>query len=150
MFRFATDRAADGVFWVTRDAGFYYVNDEACRSLGYTREELMRLHVFDIVPSFSKEQWEAAWGQLESGQIETQQLETVHRRKDGSLFPSTLLPSTSPRTVLSWVSRLPATSPSASRRRERCRKAKKDSVKWLKISTKLFGWPMYLLNWDSP
>jgi PAS domain S-box-containing protein len=35
MFQFATDKAADAVFWINRDGGFYYVNDQACRSLGY-------------------------------------------------------------------------------------------------------------------
>src|ERR1039457_243062 len=48
LFQFATDRAADAVFWMNRDGSFFYVNDEACRSLGYARNELMRLRLFEI------------------------------------------------------------------------------------------------------
>ena len=87
MFRFASDNAADEIFWLDQNAGFYYVNDEACRSMGYTREELMRLNLFDIDPVFPKEKWEETWKKLENGQIETFRAESCHRRKDGSVFP---------------------------------------------------------------
>jgi len=87
MFRFAFDNAVDAVFWMNQDASFYYVNNEACRSLGYTREELMRLHLFDIDPKFTKAEWDESWGQFARGQILSQRLESVHRRKDGSTFP---------------------------------------------------------------
>jgi PAS domain S-box-containing protein len=87
MFQFASDQAADAVFWLDQNAGFYYVNDQACRSLGYTREELMRLSLFDIDPVFSMENWEANWRRFRDGQIETLRTESQHRRKDGSVFP---------------------------------------------------------------
>ncbi|HUB87853.1 MAG TPA: PAS domain S-box protein [Verrucomicrobiae bacterium] len=87
MFRFAFDNAVDAVFWMNRDATFFYVNNEACRSLGYTREELMRLRLFDIDPKFTKAEWDESWNKFVSGQIVTQRLESVHRQKDGSVFP---------------------------------------------------------------
>ena len=31
MFQFATDQAADAIFWLDRSASFFYVNDQACR-----------------------------------------------------------------------------------------------------------------------
>ncbi|MGA3285049.1 MAG: PAS domain S-box protein [Verrucomicrobiota bacterium] len=88
MFEFSIDQASDAIFWMTREAGFSYVNEQACRSLGYTREELMRLHLWDIDPVFPKERWDAEWKQFqENKQGGAQQLETLHRRKDGSAFP---------------------------------------------------------------
>ena len=87
MFQFATDQADDAVFWMDRHAGFYYVNDQACRSLGYTREELMRLRLFDIDPAYPEERWEADWAQFHEKRIEVQRLESFHRRKDGVVFP---------------------------------------------------------------
>ncbi|HTX21578.1 MAG TPA: PAS domain S-box protein [Candidatus Aquilonibacter sp.] len=87
MFRFAFDHAAVAVFWMNRDATFYYVNDEACRSLGYTREELMRLRLFDIDPKYAETQWKESWDQFTRRQIVAQNLESSHRRKDGSVFP---------------------------------------------------------------
>ena len=87
MFQFSADQAADAVFWMDRQAGFYYVNDQACRSLGYTREELMGLRLFDIDPTYPRESWEAAWRDFHDRRIQTQHLETWHRRQDGTLFP---------------------------------------------------------------
>jgi PAS domain S-box-containing protein len=86
-FQFTTDQAGDGVFWINQDAGFYYVNDEACRSLGYTREELMRLNLFDVDPNQSAEHWKTAWNQAENENVVARQFESLHRRKDGSTFP---------------------------------------------------------------
>ncbi len=87
MFQFASDQAADAVFWLDQNAGFSYVNDEACRSLGYTREELMRLSLFDIAPFVQREKWEENWQRFRDKQIESLRLESRHRRKDGSVFP---------------------------------------------------------------
>lgn len=55
------DRAREAVFWIAQDGGFLYVNDAACGDLGYNREELLRLSVFDIEPQLDRESWEARW-----------------------------------------------------------------------------------------
>jgi len=36
MTQFCLDRAADAIFWMEADARFIYVNETACRSLGYS------------------------------------------------------------------------------------------------------------------
>ena len=87
MFRFAIEQASDAIFWMNRDAGFAYVNDQACRSLGYTREELMALHLWDIDPVFPKDRWAAEWAAYQKDRIGSQHHETLHRRKDGGVFP---------------------------------------------------------------
>ena len=38
-------------FWLGPDAELLYVNNTACKSLGYTREELLSMTVFDIDPA---------------------------------------------------------------------------------------------------
>lgn len=84
--QFAMDNAAIATFWVREDAHFWYVNQAACESLGYTRDELLRLTTIDIDPDLTRETWAARWEagrQLTGPQI----FETVHRRKDGSTFP---------------------------------------------------------------
>ena len=40
--QFALDNAADQMFWIDEEAHFKYVNNQACRVLGYSREELLR------------------------------------------------------------------------------------------------------------
>jgi PAS domain S-box-containing protein len=90
-YQFSLEHAPEGVFFMTRGAGFSYVNEQACRSLGYTRDELMRLKLWDINPTVSKESWETTWTQRQEDQIGTVHVETLHRRKDGVIFPVEVL-----------------------------------------------------------
>jgi PAS domain S-box-containing protein len=53
LAKFSIDRAADQIFWVGPDAKILYVNDAACRSLGYSREELTSKTIHDIDPLVS-------------------------------------------------------------------------------------------------
>lgn len=88
MFQYTVDQASDAVQWMNSEAGFVYVNEQACRSLGYSREELMRLNLWDIDPLFSKELWMQSWQAFqESRQIFRDEVVSLHRRKDGSVFP---------------------------------------------------------------
>ncbi len=83
--RFATDRAADCVYWMTHDAKFFYVNDAACQSLGYSRNELLSMSVHDIDPNYPAEAWPAFWEKLRMrGSVD---LESRIRRKSGEFFP---------------------------------------------------------------
>lgn len=78
--------AADGAFWLELNgARFVYVNSKACKSLGYTREELLNMTVFDIDPDFSKEGFPEYMKvfRKEKNLI----FETRHQRKDGTIFP---------------------------------------------------------------
>jgi PAS domain S-box-containing protein len=88
LFQYSIDQASDAVFWMNREGGFSYVNDQACRSLGYSRDELLQLCLWDIDPVFPKalwfERWEAYQKDRRGG---AEHLESSHRRKDGSLFP---------------------------------------------------------------
>ena len=59
--QFAIDHMADAAFWMTSDARFFYVNQAACRALGYPREELVRMTVADISPEFPMETWPDHW-----------------------------------------------------------------------------------------
>jgi PAS domain S-box-containing protein len=83
--QFAVNHTADGAFWMTEDGRFCYVNEAACRALGYTCEELMRMTVFDIDPSFTEKMWSDSWRQLKAKKSII--LETVHRARDGRVYP---------------------------------------------------------------
>ncbi|MEO0988508.1 MAG: PAS domain S-box protein, partial [Cyanobacteria bacterium J06639_14] len=83
-FRTLVEQATDALFVVDTDGRFLDVNQEACHTLGYSREELLQLSVSDIqkfVPMgslFGDEN-------ILPGQPITQ--EGIHQRKDGSQFP---------------------------------------------------------------
>ena len=88
MFQYSIDRSQDAIFWMTKDAGFSYVNEQACRSLGYTREELLQLKLWDIDPLYPKEKWYENWDEYqEQKRGGGENVETSHRRKDGTVFP---------------------------------------------------------------
>jgi two-component system cell cycle sensor histidine kinase/response regulator CckA len=83
--QFAVDHAADAVFWVSEDARFIYVNEAACRLLGYSREELLGMAVFDVDKAASAESWPDTWRRIK--QHKSMVVESRHRRKDGTTFP---------------------------------------------------------------
>ena len=60
------------------------VNDAACESLGYTREELLNMYVWEFDPDFSPEAWFPMWERLRKTKLVN--METRHQRKDGTIF----------------------------------------------------------------
>lgn len=84
-FRRLVDNAADAFFAHDIDGRLVDVNQHACYSLGYTREELLSLSVQDIEEALTPVALKELWEGLRSGPPET--VEGVHRRKDGTTFP---------------------------------------------------------------
>jgi two-component system, cell cycle sensor histidine kinase and response regulator CckA len=84
-FQISVESSPDAVFWINAEGRFPYVNEQACRSLGYSRDELMRLNLWDIDVEFTQELWAPHWEKVrKSGGA---RLERLHQRKDGTVFP---------------------------------------------------------------
>lgn len=84
-FRFLIEKASEAVFWIDDKGRFIFVNEQACRSLGYSQQELQSLYLWDIDSAFPRERWPA---QQERMKRDKKLLfETCHQRKDGSIFP---------------------------------------------------------------
>ncbi|MFA5193837.1 MAG: PAS domain S-box protein, partial [Verrucomicrobiia bacterium] len=80
------DRASDAVFWIAPDARLLYVNEAACKNLGYSRDELLAMSVPDIDPDYQADAWPAHWTELRrSGSMI---FESRHRAKDGRVYPT--------------------------------------------------------------
>ncbi len=79
------DHAPVGVFWTREDGSFAYVNLTACENLGYTREELQQLSLFDVDSELTPEFWKTHWVDVPAKGIVA--LERLHRRRDGSMMP---------------------------------------------------------------
>jgi PAS domain S-box-containing protein len=80
------DLAPDAFFQANLDARFTDVNQAACRSLGYTRDELLGMTIFDVIPEGDAARLKAVRDQLlVPGRVE--RAEWLHKRKDGSLVP---------------------------------------------------------------
>lgn len=81
----------DGAYWMDEEGRFVYVNDAACRTLGYGREELIGKTLADINPTATRERIKAAWEKVRKGGFFLG--ETVHRRKNGEEFPVEIMSS---------------------------------------------------------
>ncbi len=85
LTQFSVDRAADAVFWIARTGELRYVNDAACDYLGYSREELLSLSIYDIDVTLDRVDWPAHWEQVQ--RLERVTTETVYRARTGRQFP---------------------------------------------------------------
>ncbi|MBZ0092504.1 MAG: PAS domain S-box protein, partial [Sulfuricellaceae bacterium] len=86
LFRTLLDKSSDAIEVLDPvTLRFLDINETGCRVLGYSREELLSMSVFDIGPALSADSQKIIEAQLrESGRA---LFETMHRRKDGSTFP---------------------------------------------------------------
>ncbi len=81
---FALQRVADAVYWMDPAGRIVDVNEAACRSLGYSREEFLRLSLADIDPHWTAEAWRETWNRLKTRGTLTK--ETQHRTRDGGII----------------------------------------------------------------
>jgi PAS domain S-box-containing protein len=86
LFRALVDQCNDAIEVVDpATLRFLDVNEKACSALGYSREELLSLGVFDIDPAITESLAARVKEQLQEPGLMV--MESVHRRKDGSTFP---------------------------------------------------------------
>jgi PAS domain S-box-containing protein len=64
LARFTLDSVAEEIYWTDSGGRFIYVNDAACKALGYSRAELLEKTVPDIAPGFTPEGWRSHWLRL--------------------------------------------------------------------------------------
>ena len=85
LFRTLVDQCNEAIEVVDRETmRFLDANEKACTALGYSREELLSMRVFDINPAVTESSIAKVIAALkETGRV----VESVHRRKDGTTFP---------------------------------------------------------------
>jgi PAS domain S-box-containing protein len=83
--RAVVEQCEDAVFIHDLEGEFLFCNEAACRSTGYSREELLDMGVRDLASSFRPDSRGPVWYRLKAGQQIT--FPERHRRKDGSSFP---------------------------------------------------------------
>lgn len=84
-FRELVEHASDAIFVHDLDGNFVDVNYQACKSLGYEREELLSMQVQDVEANVPGKGIEELWRRLKEGAAVT--VDGIHKRKDGSTFP---------------------------------------------------------------
>lgn len=81
---FAIEHAALEVFWADSHGQIIDVNPAAVKAMGYSREELLLLHVADLNPDYPRESWPQLMAEMR--QKSNMTIESRHLRKDGSLY----------------------------------------------------------------
>ncbi|WP_424357176.1 PAS domain S-box protein [Methanocella sp. MCL-LM] len=79
------DNFTDSCIWMDMNLDIRYVNEATCRSLGYTREELLTMNIKDIDPCFSEE----FVGKITASMVKygSYRFESIRKTRDGRLFP---------------------------------------------------------------
>lgn len=85
LLEFALNHAHEASYLMDEDSRFLEVNEEACRKLGYTHDELLNMKVIDIDPDATMDKWYHDWKEIQKKGSAT--LETIHKHKDGHTFP---------------------------------------------------------------
>jgi diguanylate cyclase (GGDEF)-like protein/PAS domain S-box-containing protein len=85
LTQFAMENVSIEIYWLGIDARIFYANNQACKTLGYTKQEFQQLTISDLDPNYPIDLWEDHFQHLKNDK--TQTFETLHKRKDGSEFP---------------------------------------------------------------
>ncbi len=85
LLSFALDAVHEAAYMADREGRFCFVNQEACRATGYSREELLNLGIGDVDADFPKEHWPAFWQQIT--ELRSMTIEGRHRTRTGVIYP---------------------------------------------------------------
>jgi len=81
LTQFYLDRSRDAVCFINADAQFVYVNEAACRILGYSQNQLLSMSVRHVNPNFPTEIWQSHWQEIKQKGSFT--FESTSRTQDG-------------------------------------------------------------------
>ncbi|MBM9603037.1 PAS domain S-box protein [Desulfopila inferna] len=84
LTQFSIDVTAEMITWFTQDGRICYANAATCDNLGYEREELLNMTIYDVLPVLTMEQFEQQWQQLREKKSAI--LQTTYHRKNGSEY----------------------------------------------------------------
>lgn len=85
LTKFSVDNSQTMIFWIKQDSSFFYVNEAAVETLGYSREELCTMKVRDIDSDYAGDDWVEFWNTVR--QQKSMNFESKIQRKDGEVIP---------------------------------------------------------------
>lgn len=87
LLNLAVNASSEAAFLMDESGRFVYVNEQACSSLGYSREELLTMSPLDIDPDITPEQFREVLDSIFANGPTRPPLESHHRARNGRLFP---------------------------------------------------------------
>ncbi len=85
LMSFALNNVHEAAFLIDEHSRFQYVNEESCRILGYSRDELLGMGVADVDPDFPESRWPGHFERLQAERALT--FEGRQKARDGHVFP---------------------------------------------------------------
>jgi diguanylate cyclase (GGDEF)-like protein/PAS domain S-box-containing protein len=86
LVNFALNHVKEAAYLADEQGCFHYVNDEACRVMECTRDELLKLRVIDVDhDTTDPERWREYWELLKTNKSVT--FESHHKTRSGKVFP---------------------------------------------------------------
>lgn len=85
LIGFSLDQGSLEIYWITPEGRFVYANDTVRKKLGYSKDELTDMHVWDIDPNHGEDIRKERWEKLKKEKVLN--FETEHKTKDGETYP---------------------------------------------------------------
>lgn len=85
ILSFALNKVTESIFLIDASSRIRYVNQECCRTLGYSQQDLLAMRVADIDPTVDQTVWRDHWQALTAEISLT--FESRHLTRQGKLLP---------------------------------------------------------------
>jgi PAS domain S-box-containing protein len=85
LTQLAMDRSSESISLLDRTGRFIKVNDATCQQLGYSREELLSMEVFEVALQTNREEWPERWDLYRT--FGSRSFEGRRKAKDGRIIP---------------------------------------------------------------
>jgi PAS domain S-box-containing protein len=86
LTHFSINHLQDVAIWIRPNGRFFYVNETACRSLGYGHEELIRKNFSDIAAYLPLDRWDSFWERVRRNA--SMIFESDIRNRAGGTYPA--------------------------------------------------------------
>ena len=84
LYRFTLQNLHEDIFWIDSHGKIIQVNESASKTSGYSKEELLKMSVFDLNPTEMVKEWPLHWEKVKRQKKVT--IETRHKHKEGYLY----------------------------------------------------------------
>tara|TARA_A100000171_G_scaffold43059_1_gene44821 strand:- start:593 stop:2458 length:1866 start_codon:yes stop_codon:yes gene_type:complete len=82
---FTLERALASIFWMDREGRIVYANDTACKNYGYTKEEFLKMLIYEVNRNYTESSYKEMWKRFPAETRFT--MESTHFTKSGEEIP---------------------------------------------------------------
>ncbi|MEW5820626.1 MAG: PocR ligand-binding domain-containing protein [Cyanobacteriota bacterium] len=80
LAQFSVEKSSNSVYWVNSNGKIQYVNEKAINFFGYSKNEFLNMHIYDLDESLDNHTWKKHWEQLKVQKALS--IETRYKKKN--------------------------------------------------------------------